>query len=141
MRVIINITSEQSGLFQAAASKAGLPVSSWMRSIAVSAARNLGVNPGRDAATTAAYELKLAKLKAREQHEAGVSERRAKREERKRAIAIAKAAWEDLERCAAAREELSTSGNAQAILEAEESWSMANDRAVSAQAVVDALEA
>ena len=135
------MTGEQIDIFQAAAKKAGLPVSSWIRSIAISAARNLGVNPGRDTDGSAAYELKLAKLKAKEEHAAGVAERRAKREERKRIAAIAGAAWADLDKCKAARDEAMAGPDAHAIMETERLWKMADERAVQAQAVKDAFEA
>lgn len=92
MKVSITLSQDQKNMIARAAAANGLPLSLWIRTLAINAARNAGVSDP-------------AKIAAREAMAAEVAERRAARiarQERKEAIAKAEAiedaAWAELDR-------------------------------------------
>jgi len=134
MRVVITVSQDQKKALSVAADRAGLPLSLWIRAVAIERARGLGALP-----------IDPEKAAARAAHAAGVEERRNAREARRakeaavsEAERIEDAAWAQLE---AEREKAAAAVDEEAKAAAQLRVTAALEAAVSLQEKRKALEA
>lgn len=121
-KIVITVKPEHHEILARAADHMGQTISSWSRGVLLDAARG-GVKADKAA------------------HEAGVAERREKRQERKRVAAIEDQAWAELAKCQEALSLAYSSKDPEAIERAERARVAADSVALEWQRKREALEA